>query len=150
MEGHEDNPAVGHPGNAGLHLDAASAGNEMNVTAIGDIHVFGVFGIDLCQRFRIQPIQGTAFSGHRSGVIMLMNTAGGEQCWIFGIRQLGGCTIFYGIKSAFSFGEGFGMQYRRAGMISRRAWPDQPCLFEPTVSDSAIARRQLIDFRHNL
>src|SRR5581483_5073132 len=65
-----------------------------------------------------------------AGQIMVDDTSGGQNQWIFLVWLLSGRDIFDGMETCFAIGEAkaFFIEARRAGMIFRRARPEHSVL----------------------
>jgi len=142
VEGHEQD-TLGHDvGDFGFNDQLAAAGGDLDRLAGADAYLGGIGGVDFDIGVARNIHQAFNSAGHGAGVIVVQDTAGGEDHRIIGIRSLSGRTVGRGLEEgALAAAELANVQDGSAGMICGRAGPLQRTeLLKTLIAHSAVGR----------
>ena len=138
MEGHVDHPGGDTLGQQGLGLDDAAAGRHLDQFAVFDAQPAGIVGVHLDVAAGVQFRQAVALAGHRGGVEVVQDAAGGEDEGIVVVGQFDRFLERRGVEAAEAAAEAPLVEIGRAGMLGVGTRPLEPTVLEPLVGDAAV------------
>ncbi len=97
-----------------FRLNRPPSGLNPHWFTIGYPKLSTIFGVHFEETFLDLSLEGRGVSGHRAGVVMDMNSSGGQLEWILSIRGLGSGFVLNRRKKSFASAEAALMQEFRS------------------------------------
>ena len=142
MERHEQH-TFGHDiGDSGLCQNTAAAGGDLYAVAGQDAQLGGIGRIDLHIGTAGDIHQAFHTAGHGAGVVMVEDSAGGEDHGEFCVGRFCAGTVRCGLKQGtLTAAELANVQNGGTGMVSGGAGPLEAAFFQTLIAHTAVRRR---------
>src|SRR5688572_1604251 len=123
MEGEKDHAGSNFITEPGLGSNPAPPADNLDLAPIPQLDSLRIYRVDLSVPPRFNPIQAFAAAGHRAGVVMIENPAGGQDQRIFPVWLLSRELDWYRKEAPPSPAEFPNVQNGRTRMVRRRTGP---------------------------